>query len=81
MTAFKHSLYSSVVCGLDFAISLSTGILQTFNQSLFLLVGCRIPKQVSIVLVTMPLASGRYCGKLGSMLVSELARSDVVAAS
>ena len=52
-----------------------------FSQSFFRLVGSRIPKQVSIVLVTSPLASGRYAGSFGSRLISELASSEVVAAS
>lgn len=81
MTAFKHSLYSSTVLGFALPISLSIGTLHTFNQSFVRLVGSLIAKQVSIVLVTCPFASGRYAGSLGNKLIRELASNDVVEAS
>lgn len=52
-----------------------------FTHSFFRLVGSRISKHVSMVLVTKPLASGRYAGSFGKRLISELANSEVVAAS
>jgi hypothetical protein len=81
MTAFKHSRYSSVVVGFALPISLSIGTRHTFNQSFVRLVGSLIAKQVSIVLVTCPFASGKYAGSFGNKLIKELASNDVVEAS